>query len=181
MQIRDIQSDEHAALGRLMVDVYAGLDGFPGPAEQPRYYEMLANIGAFTTRRGARVLVALSPAGELWGGVVYFADMREYGSAGAAPLEKDASGIRLLGVDPGVRGRGVGRALSKACIELAREQPHRCVVLHTTQPMRAAWSLYVSLGFRRAADLDFLQEALQVYGFRLPLRPHPSPSPPGEG
>ena len=170
MQIRDIEPDEHAALGRLMVDVYSRLEGFPGPAEQPRYYEMLANIGAFATRRGARVLVALSPTGELWGGVVYFADMSEYGSAGAAPLEKNASGVRLLGVDPHVRGRGVGRALSKACIELAREQSHGCVVLHTTQPMRAAWALYESLGFRRAPDLDFLQEALQVFGFRLALR-----------
>jgi GNAT superfamily N-acetyltransferase len=170
MQIRDIEAIEHAALGRLMVEVYSGLEGFPGPAEQPRYYEMLANIGAFATRRGARVLVALSPKGELWGGVVYFADMREYGSAGAAPQEKNASGIRLLGVDPHVRGRGVGRALSNACIELAREQSHRCVVLHTTRPMRAAWALYESLGFRRAPDLDFLQEALQVFGFRLALR-----------
>ena len=100
MQIRDIEPDEHAALGRLMVDVYSRLEGFPGPAEQPRYYEMLANIGAFATRRGARVLVALSPTGELWGGVVYFADMSEYGSAGAAPLEKNASAAALSKHDP---------------------------------------------------------------------------------
>jgi GNAT superfamily N-acetyltransferase len=170
MQIRDIRPDEHEPLGRLMVEVYSRLEGFPGPAEQPRYYAMLANIGVFTLRPAARVLVAVSPAADLMGGVVYFGDMSEYGSGGAAPLEKNASGIRLLGVGLQMRGRGVGRALSNACIELAREQAHRCVVLHTTQPMRAAWSLYESLGFRRAPDLDFLQETLEVFGFRLALR-----------
>jgi ribosomal protein S18 acetylase RimI-like enzyme len=170
MQIRDVRPDEHQALGRLLVDVYSQLEGFPSPAEQPRYYAMLANIGTFTMRRDARVLVAIAPGGELWGGVVYFGDMSEYGSGGTATLEQEASGIRLLGVNPDVRGRGIGRALSLACIELAREKSHRCVVLHTTQPMRAAWSLYESLGFRRAPDLDFMQEALPVFGFRLALR-----------
>ena len=169
MRIRDIQSHEHEALGRLMVEVYSHLPGFPQPAEQPGYYAMLAQIGVFTLRREARVLVAVSDACELWGGVVYFGDMSEYGSGGSATLEKDASGIRLLGVAPHIQGRGVGRALSMYCIDLAREKGHRYVVLHTTQPMHAAWALYESLGFGRAMDLDFLQGSLPVFGFRLQL------------
>lgn len=170
MHIRDIRPDEHRTLGELMIAVYAQLEGFPSPSEQPRYYELLASIGDFAYRRGARVLVAASPEGELMGGVVYFGDMSQYGSGGAAPLEPNASGIRLLGVDPAARGRGVGRALSLACIELAHEQMHQCVILHTTRPMKHAWALYESLGFARAPDLDFLQESLEVFGFRLQLR-----------
>lgn len=170
MQIRDIQPEEHQELGRLMVAAYSQLEGFPGPAEQPRYYEMLARIGEFTGKPETRVLVAASPGSELMGGVVYFGDMSQYGSGGTATLEKNASGIRLLGVHPQARGRGVGRALSIACIELAHEKAHQCVVLHTTRPMRAAWKLYETLGFRRAPDLDFMQESLEVFGFRLQLR-----------
>lgn len=170
MQIRDVQREEHQALGALMVAAYAQLEGFPGPADQPRYYEMLANIGEFTLRHATRVLVAASPGDELMGGVVYFGDMSQYGSGGTATLEKNASGIRLLGVDPQARGRGVGRALSLACIELACERAHQFVVLHTTRPMRAAWRLYETLGFQRAPDLDFMQESLEVFGFRLRLR-----------
>jgi len=33
--------------------------------------------------------------------------------------------------------------------------------------MRVAWSLYQKLGFERSPDLDFAQEELPVYGFRL--------------
>ena len=167
--IRDIQPREHEALGRLMVQVYSSLEGFPTPEEQPRYYELLAHIGGFTERPGARVLVAVDAAGTIMGGVVYFGDMAHYGSGAAAAEVKNASGIRLLGVDPVHRGAGVGRALANACIQLARDAGHAQVVLHTTAAMRIAWDLYERLGFVRAPELDFLQETFPVFGFRLTL------------
>lgn len=169
MQIRDIRADEHQSFGSLLVDVYSRLDRFPSPAEQPAYYDMLANIGRFTTKPSVRVLVAASDTDELLGGVIYFGDMREYGSGGTATSERNACGIRLLAVRPEARGCGVGKALTLACIGIAREQRHHHVVLHTTDAMRVAWSMYENLGFRRATDLDFLQQDLRVYGFRLRL------------
>jgi len=171
--IRDVRPAEHEALGQLMVEVYAGLEGFPGPTEQPGYYDLLTHIGRFSEKPGARVLVALSPEGALMGGVVYFGDMATYGSGGTATTVKQASGIRLLGVHPSFRDRGVGKALTLACIDLAREKGHQAVILHTTQPMRIAWGLYERLGFRRSEDLDFSQQGLPVFGFRLPLTPPP--------
>ena len=167
--IRDIRPDEHAALGQLMVRVYSSLAGFPTPLEQPSYYELLANIGQFAERPAVRVLVAVTAQDELAGGVVYFADMAQYGSGGIASTVQDASGIRLLGVDPRFRGSGAGKTLAAACIQLARDAGHAEVILHTTAAMRVAWSMYERLGFVRAEDLDFLQEGFPVYGFRLRL------------
>ena len=43
------------------------------------------------------------------------------------------------------------------------------MIIHTTTAMQTAWKLYENLGFKRSADLDFLQEDLPVYGFRLIL------------
>lgn len=170
LTIRDLRRDEYDVLGRLLVQVYSGLEGFPTPEEQPRYYELLSNIGRFTETPGVRVLVALTDANELAGGVVYFADMAHYGLGGIATTIPHASGIRLLGVDPRFRGAGVGKALTFACIALAREAGHREVILHTTAPMQVAWKMYERLGFVRAEELDFLQEGYPVLGFRLALR-----------
>jgi GNAT superfamily N-acetyltransferase len=170
LTIRDIAPSEFESLGALMVRVYSGLEGFPTPLEQPKYYELLASIGRFTERPGARVLVAVAHVGELVGGIVYFGDMTQYGSGGIASTIENASGIRLLGVDPRFRGAGAGKALTNACIALARGQGHSQVILHTTAAMRVAWSLYEKLGFVRAEELDFLQEGYPVYGFRLQLR-----------
>jgi GNAT superfamily N-acetyltransferase/catechol 2,3-dioxygenase-like lactoylglutathione lyase family enzyme len=167
--VRDLRPEESAALGQLLVQAYSQLEGFPTPAEQPGYYAMLADIGSFAAKPGARVLVAVSPAGDLLGGVVYFGDMAQYGSGGAATSARNASGIRLLGVDPRFRRSGAGKALALACIRLAREQGHDQVILHTTQAMQVAWGMYEKLGFQRSPDLDFSQQGLAVFGFRLRL------------
>jgi len=169
LTIREVRDEEAEALGRLMVAVYAGLEGFPTPEEQPAYYQMLARIGDFREKPQARVLVAVEEGGALLGGVVYFGDMAAYGSGGSATRETKASGIRLLGVDPARRSLGVGRALTQACIDLAKASGNTQVILHTTQAMRTAWGLYERMGFARSEDLDFLQQGFPVFGFRLPL------------
>ena len=106
LEIREIQKHEYKVLGQLMVEVYSQLDGFPNPDDQPDYYEFLTNIGTLTEQESTEVLVALS-AGVIVGGVVYFSDMAMYGSGGIATEVQNASGIRLLGVDPQARGRRV--------------------------------------------------------------------------
>jgi ribosomal protein S18 acetylase RimI-like enzyme len=169
IDIREIKRSENQFLGELMVDVYSRLEGFPSPTEQPVYYKMLSNIGRLNEQDHTSVLVAESSNNEIVGGVVYYSDMSMYGSGGSATLEKNASGIRLLCVDPKSRGLGVGKALSNECIRLAKADGNNQVILHTTQAMEVAWSLYTKLGFERSTDLDFSQEELPVFGFRLRL------------
>ncbi len=172
--IRDVAPDEAEALGRLMVDAYARLPGFPSPDERPRYYDMLARVASLNERPGTRVLVAVRGDGTLLGGVVCFADMAQYGSGGSATRETNATGIRLLAVDPAHRNAGVGKALTIFCIERAVERGHAQVILHTTHAMTVAWGMYERLGFRRSPDLDFLQEGLEVFGFRRRLSEAPA-------
>lgn len=169
IQIRDVHKKEYESLGAIMVDVYSRLEGFPSRSEQPDYYEMLRHVGSFSEKPDTRVLVALSEDAGLLGGVVYFGDMAQYGSGGSATLEKDASGIRLLAVKTDMRRTGVGKALTQACIDIARQSGNRQVILHTTEAMQVAWGMYLRLGFSRSEDLDFLQGELPVYGFRLML------------
>lgn len=47
----------------------------------------------------------------------------------------------------------------------------------TTEAMRTAWGMYERMGFRRSEDLDFPQEDLPVFGFRLSLTDQPAPGP----
>lgn len=169
LEIRDVLPREARSLGRMMVAVYSSLPGFPKPEEQPRYFDMLASIADLAEKPSMRVLVAVTPDECLVGGVVYIDDMADYGSGGTATTIRNASGIRLLAVDPEARGMGVGKRLTRYCIDLARESGNREVILHTTAAMKVAWSMYENMGFRHSEELDFLQEGLQVYGFRLPL------------
>jgi GNAT superfamily N-acetyltransferase len=165
--IRNARPDEFEVLGQLMVRVYSKLDGFPGAAIIPEYYRMLANIGEMTHRPGAELLVAVSPDEKITGGLVYFKEMKSYGAGGSATLETNAAAFRLLAVDAEYQGKGIGKLLVKECINKTKALGLAQLILHTTESMKTAWKMYEGLGFTRAADLDFEQSNLKVFGFRL--------------
>ena len=171
--IRNAKPDEFRQIGKLMVTVYSALEGFPNVDEQPNYYRMLRSIGDLTNKPGVELIVAVNENENLLGAVVYFADMGQYGSGGSATSEENASGFRLLAVAQEARGAGIGKALSCECIERARRDGNDTLIIHTTKAMQTAWQMYEKLGFERALALDFLQEKLPVYGFRLNLRQAP--------
>ncbi|MCG2611716.1 GNAT family N-acetyltransferase [Flavobacterium sp. SM15] len=164
--IRNARPEEFEAIGQLMVKVYSALEGFPKPHEHPKYFEMLANVGELTGKPQTEILVAVSSEDIIAGAVVYFGDMQYYGSAGTAPQEKNAAGFRLLAVDNNFRGEGIGKSLTLACIEKAKNQQLPQIIIHTTNAMKPAWKMYEAIGFKRSEDLDFLQGDLQVFGFR---------------
>ena len=165
--VRNAMPVEFEEIGKLMVKVYSQLQGFPKESEQPDYYKMLANIGELTTKPGTELLAAVSPSGSIAGAVVYFSDMKYYGSGGTATSEKNACGFRLLAVDPLTRGHGIGKLLTNTCIQKAKDKKIDQVIIHSTKAMQTAWKMYETLGFKRSGDLDFMQGELPVYGFRL--------------
>ncbi|MBC5772457.1 GNAT family N-acetyltransferase [Pontibacter sp. KCTC 32443] len=167
--IRNAHPSEFAAIGKLMVQVYSQLEGFPKEEEQPAYYNLLYNIGEFTNKPDTELLVAVADDGKIVGAVVYFGDMQYYGSGGTATQEKDAAGFRLLAVDPSARGQGIGKLLTLECIKKAKDSNLSQVIIHSTKAMQTAWQIYERLGFKRSQDLDFMQQELPVYGFRLTL------------
>ena len=167
--IRNAKPEEFEKIGKLMVNVYSQLEGFPKQDEQPAYYEMLANIGELTKKPATELLIAVSPNGEIEGGVVYFSDMQYYGSGGTATKEKNAAGFRLLAVAHAARGKGIGKLLTNECIQKTKQKNLSEVIIHSTRAMQTAWSMYETLGFKRSEDLDFMQGELPVFGFRLLL------------
>lgn len=168
-QVRQAQPHEFEVIGELMVSVYSQLEGFPKPEDHPKYYHLLRNIGEITGKPGAELLVAANDNGHIGGAVVYFGDIKAYGAQGVADNEKDAAGFRLLAVDPATRGQGLGRKLVLVCLDKARESNKKQMVIHSTKAMQVAWGMYEKMGFARAPELDFMQEDLEVFGFRLKL------------
>ena len=165
--VREAQPSEFKQIGELMVNVYSQLKGFPTPSEQPNYYKMLKNIGDLTENSKAKLLVAVSDNNKIVGGVLYFDNMKNYGSGGTATLEKNAAGFRLLAVDTTIRGKGIGKLLTNTCIQLAKDTNQSQLIIHSTKAMQIAWKMYEKIGFKRSENLDFIQGNLHVYGFRL--------------
>lgn len=78
--------------------------------------------------------------------------------------------MRLLGVDPSARGRGLGKLLTEACLDRARNQPADWFGLHTTHLMAVARAMYERLGFERFPENDIpITESFSVIAYRLKL------------
>ena len=165
--IREIFTNEFDSFGQSLAGAYSKLEGFPSREQDPDYYHTLTNISDFITSRDIQVLVAVSSAKVLLGGILCIGDMADYGAGGRASRVKNATGIRFLWVSVEARGMGIGKALTNACIQIARDKGQSQIVLHTTDAMKVAWRLYTGMGFKRSQDLDFTHEGLPVFGFRL--------------
>lgn len=98
------------------------------------------------------VLVAVDADGRLLGCVSY---VRDHTSAFAEVERPGEAGFRMLGVAPGDRGRGVGRALVNSCLERARTAGRTGLVIVTAPSWTDAQRLYERMGFCRAPDRDF--------------------------
>lgn len=168
--VRILLREEISLFSQLVLKAYSSLPGFPSPQQQPGYYKLLENLGEFSKFSSFRFLGAFSKDNLLLGGVIYVGDMHEYGSGGIAPQTENASGIRFLVVNEDAKGMGIGKLLTRQCIQLAAEKDHSQVVLHTIKVMETAWGLYQGLGFKRSEDLDFYENGLQIFGFRLLLQ-----------
>lgn len=62
--------------------------------------------------------------------------------------------IRMLSVDPTIRGKGIGKALVEHCLKVSKEEQVTKIGLHTASFMKKALSLYESMGFKRFPELD---------------------------
>jgi ribosomal protein S18 acetylase RimI-like enzyme len=146
--IRPVRPEECDSLGALTVAAYHSI-GFEMP-HQADYDVTLRDVAR--RAEASCVLVAATPAGKLLGGVTYVSGPEDPYSE---ELTEGEAGIRMLAVDPARQRRGVGRALTLACLDRARAAGRRRVILHTGTWMPAAIRLYESLGFVRVPELDF--------------------------
>ena len=161
MEIRTPQPDEYAALGALTVAAYRSVQGWD---LDDGYAAELADVNG---RAAAAELFVALVDGELVGGITYVGD---HTNPYAEDLRGGEAGIRMLAVDPSIHGQGVGRALMERCVEQARGEGRRSLVLHSTPWMTAAHRLYARLGFVRAPDRDWHpQPDVPLLGFILDL------------
>lgn len=145
MEIRRVKPEEYAALGAITVRAYREL--FGGGSLGPYEIELL-DVARRNT--DSEVYVAVTEL-SIVGGVTYVDGPGRQMSEFSDP---DASGIRMLAVDPQHQGQGAGRALTAWCVELARTRGRRRVVLHSTPVMTVAHGIYERLGFVRSPELD---------------------------
>ncbi|WP_416171352.1 GNAT family N-acetyltransferase [Algoriphagus boritolerans] len=60
-----------------------------------------------------------------------------------------------MAVSPNARGLGIGKALTFACIQKAKDSGLAQVILHTTLTMMTAWKMYEKNGLPACLRIGF--------------------------
>jgi ribosomal protein S18 acetylase RimI-like enzyme len=159
--VRRARESELDEAGRLVAQAYR--EGNPTATPDP-YLEVVADARA--RAQDGEVLVAVDDDGTLLGSVTFALP-----PSPLAELGRDDEGeLRMLGVASAARGRGVGEALVRACLERSRAAGRAGVVLCTQPWMRAAHRLYERAGFVRDPERDWQPvPGVRLLAYRLRL------------
>jgi ribosomal protein S18 acetylase RimI-like enzyme len=163
IEIRRARPEEYEEAGRVTALAYREFVP-PGDQDWEEYLARIADVAARADR--TIVLVAVEDGRVLGTASLEFDDRIEEEDPPLAPHEVE---VRMVGVDPAARGRGIGRRLMAASIEESRALGKTELLLHTTTRMRVAQRMYESMGFERGPDRP-INEHFTLLSYRLPLR-----------
>jgi GNAT superfamily N-acetyltransferase len=142
VRVRPVRPEEYEEAGAVTQLAYR--EFMPPDGDWGGYENRLADVAG----RAARALVLVADLdGTIAGTATLELDQRINPDSEQPPLEADEAHLRMLGVHPNNRKRGIGLLLVNACIEHARTRGKRRLTLHTTERMVGARALYEGMGF----------------------------------
>lgn len=148
-QLRAFQPDDAEAVNRVAL---AAFEEYRSEYDDWSSFSAIIGQMAFLSENGELIVACLDE--QIVGAVVYVGPNQT-----KSPYFKaDWPILRMLVVMPEYRGKGIGRALTEACIQRARRDGSVVVALHTTPIMSVALGLYERMGFR------FYAEAPDIFG-----------------
>jgi ribosomal protein S18 acetylase RimI-like enzyme len=162
--LRRAQPEEFLAVGQLTLAAYVA-DGYL--VEDTEYAAEL--LGAAHRAAEAELVVAVDPTShEILGTVTFCLSGSQY----AEVSQSGEAEFRMLAVAPEARGRGIGHALARWCVDRAREQGCSALVLSSLDRMHAAHRLYERMGFSRLPERDWTPTPdITLIAYRLDLTP----------
>lgn len=148
--VREVRPEEYEDAGRVTALAYRGF-ARPGDPGWEEYLGKIADVRGRAER--TTVLVAVQD-GRVLGSATLELEGR-VDDEGDRPLAPEEAHVRMLGVHPDARRRGIATLLMETCIGRARAAGKTRLTLHTTHRMRGAQAMYERLGFRRLPDRVF--------------------------
>jgi GNAT superfamily N-acetyltransferase len=163
LEIRQVKPEEYEEAGRVTASAWREL--LP-PDPSPDWEAYLARIADIRGRADRTLVLGAFEDGRPLGTVTLEVDVKIEDDG--SPLSPEAANVRMLGVAPEARRRGIGRALMEATMAEARARGKRALTLNTGDRMRSAIAMYEAMGFTREPDLT-LPNGFRLQSYRLQL------------
>lgn len=162
LEIREAAVAEHELAGEVTARAYREFVQPGGDWEG--YLDKIADVAARASR--TTILVAVDDGVIVGSATLELAERVE--PEDDPSLHPEEAHIRMVGVEPDRRRRGIARALMQACMDRARASGKTFITLHTTLRMQDAQRMYESMGFVRGNDRTF-PDGFVLLSYRLDL------------
>lgn len=163
IEVRTVRPDEYASAGEVTARAYQEF----APPEMPEWHAYLGRIADVAGRADRTTVLVAIVDGTIAGTATIELD-QHIEPNWRDPIAPDQAHLRMLGVEPRFRRRGIGRALMEATFDLARAHNRTRVTLETTAQMEAAQRMYESMGFI-ALGRNEVQPGLTFLSYELQL------------
>jgi ribosomal protein S18 acetylase RimI-like enzyme len=154
-------SGDFGAIADLNVAAFAQFERSLDPAS---WQDMLRNLRNVDERARTTEFLVCRERDEIVGSVGYCSP----GKSNPAIFSPDMASVVLLVVHPQHRGKGLGKALTAACIARARKDGAGAIGLFTSELMQPAHNVYRALGFELDSELP-ARYGIRYFRFVLPL------------
>jgi predicted N-acetyltransferase YhbS len=155
--------EDFAAIADLNVAAFAQFEPSLDPAS---WQNMLKNLRNVDERAHTTEFFVCRDGGMIVGSVGYC----PAGKSNPDIFSAEMASVVLLVVHPHYRGKGLGKALTAACIARARQDNAVALGLFTSELMQTAHTVYRKLGFQLDSELP-PRYGIRYFRFALTLGP----------
>lgn len=141
--IRDFHANDSAAVGSVAIAAFTQFRDFY--SDWPTFRQRVESMGSLS---GKGEIVVATVMDEVVGAVAYIGPGKQKQDF----FRQEWPIMRLLVVNPTVRGLGVGKALAEECIRRAVRDGATVFALHTSPIMKVALPMYLRMGFEYVCD-----------------------------
>lgn len=142
--VRDARPSDSEAINQLCVEAYVEFRPTIGERNWQRLRETLSRASHLSNE--GELIVAEDSSGIL-GVVLYIPPAHDQ------RVRSRSAWLQTLAVAPLHRGKGIGRRLTRECIERARKDAADAIGLTTAEMMTVARPMYERMGFMKESDL----------------------------
>ena len=144
VNLRPARAEDAAAIDRVALSAFAQY------RDQYSDWEVFSRgVGAMSKLGRTAELIVAEGGGKVVGAVAYVGPDRPK----LEIFEPHWPAIRMLVVDPGARGGGIGRRLTQACLNRAAADGAPLIALHTSPIQSVALAMYLRMGFREVRPI----------------------------
>lgn len=164
IEVRRVCPEEYVDAG----EVTASAWGPTGSLEDKGWLSFRARVADVASRNTVAAVYIATEGGRILGSVTLETEERVDDEENSTTLTPEEAHVRVLGVAPEARRRGVGRILMSHCADVARQSGKARLTLNTSLKNSSAQSFYESIGYTRLPDIQ-LEDGSRLCSYELNL------------